>query len=134
MMHQSFLDTPIEFSKGVGPARADLFKKESGIFTFGDLLTFYPFRYVDKTKFHKISELGIDSGYVQIKGKIRNVSVAGIGRSLRLIAYIVDDTGELELVWFNASKWLREKIISDVEFVVFGKPVYFNGNLNITHP
>jgi ATP-dependent DNA helicase RecG len=133
-MHQSFLDTPIEFSKGVGPARADLFKKETGIFTFGDLLSFYPFRYVDKTKFHKISELNIESGYVQIKGKISSVSLAGIGRSQRLIAYIIDDTGAIELVWFNASKWFKEKLNSDAEFVVYGKPTFFNGNLNMTHP
>jgi len=134
IMQHAYLDTPIEYSKGVGPTRGELFKKELDIFTFGDLLTFYPFRYVDKTVFHKISELNIDSGYVQIKGKLNKISVAGTGKSLRLIAYLNDDSGEIELVWFNATKWLKEKLVPNVEFVVFGKPSIFNSKLNITHP
>jgi ATP-dependent DNA helicase RecG len=133
MLH-SFLDTPIEYSKGVGPARAEFFKKELGIFTFGDLLSYYPFRYVDRTKFHRISEINSESGYIQITGRIRAITQAGVGRSVRLIAVISDGSGEIDLVWFNASKWLKEKLHADSEFVVFGKPTYFNGNLNITHP
>ncbi|MEI6854423.1 MAG: ATP-dependent DNA helicase RecG, partial [Bacteroidota bacterium] len=133
-MQLSFLDTPIEFSKGVGPARSELFRKELGIFTFDDLLRYYPFRYVDRTKFQKISEVDGESGYVQIIGRTRIVSQVGIGKSSRLVASFFDGTGEIDLVWFNASKWLKEKLSTHVEFVVYGKPTYFNGTINITHP
>ncbi|MEI6122077.1 MAG: ATP-dependent DNA helicase RecG [Bacteroidota bacterium] len=133
-MSQLFLETPIEFCKGVGPARADLLKKELNIFTFGDLLSFFPFRYVDKTKFQKISEIIDDISYVQIRGKILSVSVAGNGKSARLVANFVDETGEIELVWFNGIKWIKEKVISGGKYVIFGKPSYFNNTLNILHP
>jgi ATP-dependent DNA helicase RecG len=133
-MPQSFLDTPIVYAKGVGPVRAELFKKESGIFTFGDLLLFFPFRYLDRTKFNRVSELHGESGYIQIMGYIQQVSLVGAGRNARLVASFADDTGRIDLVWFNASKWLKEKLATNVQFVVFGKPTFFNNKLNITHP
>ncbi len=133
-MPQNFLDTPIEYSKGVGPARAELFKKELGVFTFADILHLFPFRYVDKTKFQKISEIHNNSGFVQVKGKISQVSIVGIGKSARLIACLNDETGVIELVWFKGAKWIQEKLVSGIEFIVYGKPTFFNGKLNITHP
>ncbi|HOY33125.1 MAG TPA: ATP-dependent DNA helicase RecG [Bacteroidales bacterium] len=133
-MFHEFWDTPIEYCKGVGPARSDLFKKELNIFTAGDLLLLYPFRYVDKTVFHKISDASENMPYVQLKGKIRNVTVAGTGRAARLVARFADETGEIELVWFNGIKWVRDKLQPGIEFIVFGKPTIFNGKINITHP
>ncbi|HNW88772.1 MAG TPA: ATP-dependent DNA helicase RecG [Bacteroidales bacterium] len=133
MLHD-FWDTPIEFCKGVGGVRSELLKKELNIFTIGDLLLLYPFRYVDKTVFHKINDISENLYYVQIKGKIQNVGVAGIGRSARFVARFADETGELELVWFNGVKWIKDLVQPGQEYVVFGKPTYFNGKLNITHP
>jgi ATP-dependent DNA helicase RecG len=133
-MHQNFLETPVIYSKGVGPARADLLKEELGIFTFNDLLSLYPFRYLDRTKFHNIFELTGDSGYVQIKGKIGQISTIGKGRSFRLVVRFYDNSGDIELIWFNGAKWLLDKLMLKVEFIVFGKPSFFNGKLNITHP
>ncbi len=124
----------MEFCKGVGPARSDLLKKELNIFTIGDLLMYFPFRYVDKTVFHKISDINENQPYVQIKGRIRKVEIAGMGRNARLVARLADETGEIELVWFNGVKWLKDKVQPGLDFIVFGKQTIFNGKLNITHP
>ncbi len=128
------LDTPIEFLKGVGPLRADVLKKEAGIFTFNQLLHHFPFRYVDKSKFYKISEINSDGLYVQIKGKIINMQKIGNRRSERLVAILRDETGETELVWFRGIKWLVEKLKINEEYVVFGKPSVFNNKFNFPHP
>lgn len=134
-MTDTFLDTPIEFLKGVGPARAELLKKELQVFTFYDLLTQYPFRYVDRTQFHTINN--INSGelqYVQLRGKISRMEMIGAKRAKRFVAYLTDGTGTLELVWFAGLKWIADKIKPNVEYVVFGKPSVFNRKLNIAHP
>ncbi|HNZ43046.1 MAG TPA: ATP-dependent DNA helicase RecG [Bacteroidales bacterium] len=133
MVHD-FWDTPVEFCKGVGPARSELLKKELNIFTIGDLLLHYPFRYIDKTVFYKVNDISENLHYVQVKGIIRSVAMAGTGRSARLVACLADETGEMELVWFNGVKWMKDKVVVGQKFVVFGKPTYFNGKLNITHP
>ncbi len=129
-----FLNTSIEYLKGVGPKRADVLKKELNVHTFGDLLECYPFRYIDRSKFYKTTEINSDSAYVQLKGKISNLQFAGEGRSKRMTAILKDDQGELELVWFQGIKWAKEKIVPGVEYVVFGKPSYFNGQYNMAHP
>ncbi len=133
-MLQVFLETPIEYCKGVGPVRGELFKKELAIFTFGDLLNLFPFRYVDKTKFQKIVDIKDDASYVQLKGRIRSAQLVGVGRSMRLVANLRDETGEIELVWFNGAKWMVDKVVAGVECIVYGKPTVFNNKLNITHP
>ena len=137
----SFLETPIEYLKGVGPQRAELLKKELGIYTYNDLLTFYPFRYVDRTKFYKIKEVHPDLPYVQLRGTLNRVEIVGAKKGKRLIAYLKDDTGGIELVWFQGIKWLQEKLSSRIpsekantEFVVFGKPNLYNHKINIPHP
>lgn len=133
-MSYSFLDTSIEYLKGVGPARADVLKKELNIFTFYDLLTHYPFRYVDRSKFYKIKEINSDQTYVQIKGKISRLQMFGKNRASRLVAILSDETGEIELVWFKGIKWIKDKIISNEEYIVFGKPSLFGNKFNIAHP
>jgi len=127
-------ETAIEYLKGVGPQRADLLKKELGIFTFGDLLCYYPFRYVDKSKFYKIAEINSDLAYVQIKGYIDKIELTGGKRIVRMNARFRDESGSMELVWFNGFKWLKDKFNPQQEYIIFGKPTYFNGKLNITHP
>jgi len=133
MLHD-FWDTPVEYCKGVGPSRSELLKKELNIFTVGDMLLLYPFRYVDKTIFHKMNDVSENLPYVQIKGRVCKVTMAGMGRSARLVAQFADETGEIELVWFNGVKWMTDKVYPGIDLVVFGKVTNFNGKLNITHP
>jgi ATP-dependent DNA helicase RecG len=131
-----FLNTPIEYLKSVGTNRALLLKKELTIFKFGDLLTYYPFRYVDRTKFYKVKELSAEIPYVQLRGKIIHKEIIGIKRNQRLVATFIDETGKLELIWFQGIKWLAEalKPNNTTEYVVFGKPTLFNGKFNLAHP
>ncbi|MCB0522661.1 MAG: ATP-dependent DNA helicase RecG [Lewinellaceae bacterium] len=130
----TILDTSIEYLKGVGTVKADMLKKELGIHTLGDLLTAYPYRYVDKTRFHKISELTEDSGEVQLKGVLRKVEVLGEGSKRRLVARFRDGTGVIELVWFRGIYWLERHLKVGAEHVVFGRVNSFNSLLNIPHP
>jgi ATP-dependent DNA helicase RecG len=127
-------ETSIEYLKGVGPQRAELLKQELGIFTFGDLSCYYPFRYVDKSKFYKVAEINNDLPYVQIKGYIDKIEMTGGKRIVRMNARFRDETGTLELVWFNGFKWLKDKFNPHQQYIIFGKPTYFNGKYNITHP
>ena len=134
-MYQSdFFSTPVEYLKGVGPQRADLLKKEAGIYTFGDLLSYFPFRYVDRTKFYRINEVTADLPYVQIRGKLVSVVAVGEKRSKRLVAKLQDDTGAIELVWFAGIKWLKDSLMLNKEYVIFGRVAEYKGRLNIPHP
>ncbi|MDB9932815.1 ATP-dependent DNA helicase RecG [Flavobacteriales bacterium] len=133
-MTNSFLSTSIEYLKGVGPKRAEILKKELRIFTYDHLLTHFPFRYIDRSKVHKISEVKSDESYVQLKGKISNVKEAGTKGGKRLIAYLQDETGVMELIWFKGAKWIKPKLIIGKEFIVFGKPSHFNSSFNLVHP
>jgi len=129
-----FFNTKIEFLKGVGPQRSALLNKELEIFTFGDLIQHYPFRYEDRTKFFRISELNAEMPHVQIKGTIRHMELVGGPRKKRLVAYLFDETGEIELVWFKGSNWIIKKLKPGIEYVVFGKPSLFGKRINIAHP
>ncbi|TXK37253.1 ATP-dependent DNA helicase RecG [Pontibacter qinzhouensis] len=130
----NFFHTKIEFLKGVGPQRAELLQKELGIFTYGDLIQHYPFRYLDRTQFYKIAELDESLPYVQIKGRLRGKELLGEGRKQRLSARLVDETGEIELVWFKGVKWVEKSLKNHTDYIVFGKPTEFNGRYNIAHP
>lgn len=133
-MAVAFLDTPIEYLKGIGPQRADVLKKELGMFTFGDLITHYPFRYVDRTKFQTVKDVTDDLPYVQLRGVIESLTVVGTKRAQRLVAVFKDNTGIIELVWFQGHKWMAEKLRTQTEYIVFGKPSRFGGRFNIAHP
>lgn len=129
-----FLQTPIEFLKGVGPQRADLLRKEVGIYTFDDLLHYYPFRYVDRSQYHTISELAHLDGYAQLKGTIIHVSEKMIGKQNRLTAKFQDRTGIIELVWFQGAKWIKPILKLHTEFQVYGKAKIYGNTWNIPHP
>ena len=129
-----FFNTKIEFLKGVGPQRSALLNKELKIFTFGDLIQHYPFRYEDRTKFYKISELNPDMPLIQFQGTLRHMELVGSPRKRRLVAYVYDETGEIELVWFKGGNWLVKKLKPGVKYVVFGKPSLFGHRMNIAHP
>ena len=128
------LSTSIDFLKGVGPARADLLKKELNIFTYRDLLYYFPFRYIDKSKVFKVSDLHSDLPFVQIKGKMIRVEYVGNGRSKRLVAHLQDDTGVVQLVWFKGTRWIKSSLKLDIDYLVFGKPSSFKNRFNIVHP
>ncbi|MEI6410797.1 MAG: ATP-dependent DNA helicase RecG [Bacteroidota bacterium] len=128
------LDTTIEYLKGVGPQRADTLKKELNVFTFADLLYHYPFRYVDRTKFHSIRDLQTEGEQVQLRGILRRMEMLGEGRAKRLTATLRDETGVIELVWFQAINWLEKSLVVGKEYIVFGRINEFNGRFNITHP
>ncbi len=129
-----YLETPIEFLKGVGPKRAELLRDEVEIFNFQDLLYFFPFRYIDRSRFYTIREIKGDMPYVQIRGKISDVQLHGKQRTTRMTATLSDATGSLELVWFRGFKWLKDKFKPGVEYIVFGKPTLFGRIYNIAHP
>lgn len=133
-MNNHLLDTKIEFLKGVGPSRAELLQQELGIYTFGQLLEYYPFRYIDKSKVYQIADINSDQAHIQLKGKITNIQTIGEKRAKRMVARLKDATGEIELVWFKGIKWLASSIKINQEYIVFGKPTYFRNSYNITHP
>lgn len=130
----SFFETPIEFLKGVGPQRAALLQKELSVFTYGDLLQHYPFRHEDRTKLYSISEANETMPNIQLKGRITGFEMPGTARKKRLVGYFTDGTGEIELVWFQGINWVKEKIKTGVEYVVFGKPNRYGRKLSIAHP
>ena len=133
------LQTPIEYLKGVGPSRGELLRKELSIHRYGDLLTFFPNRYIDRTRYFKINELDSqtlsNNAEVQLVGKIRHIKTVEQkkGRG-RLVATFVDDTGEMELVWFQGQKWIRESLKLNTPYVIFGKVSSFSGIFNMAHP
>ena len=129
-----FFETKIEFLKGVGPQRANLLNKELKIFTFGDLIQHFPFRYEDRTQIHKVRDLNATMPFIQVKGFIRSYALSGKPYKQRLTAYFYDDSGEIELIWFQGIKWIIKKLKPDVEYLVFGKPNLFNSKLYIGHP
>jgi len=130
----SSLNDSIQFIQGVGPKRAEILTSELNISTIEDMLYYFPFKYIDRTKFYKISELNANLPYIQIRGKILEFNVVGIGKSKRLTARFYDETGGIELVWFKGLTWITKSYKTNVEYVIFGKPNLFNSNINISHP
>jgi len=131
---QTFLQQDIKFLPGVGPARGDLLIKEININTFEDLIYYFPYRYIDKSKYYKVNEINPDLPYIQIKGSIRGYTSLGGGRKKRLVASFGDETGNIELLWFKGSKWIPGNFPPGKEVVVFGKPTVFSKKINIVHP
>ncbi|TXK71055.1 ATP-dependent DNA helicase RecG [Mesonia sp. HuA40] len=133
-MNSSYLLTPIDYLKGIGPNRAKLLKEELGIYTYSDLLNFFPNRYIDRIKYYKINELQRNDAEVQIVGKITHLKTIDHGKTKRLVASFTDNTGSLELVWFKGIKWIRESLKLNTAYVIFGKINWFNGQFSIPHP
>ncbi|ANI90161.1 ATP-dependent DNA helicase RecG [Arachidicoccus ginsenosidimutans] len=133
-MNTSVLDNPIEYLKGVGPLKGDLLRKELNIHTFGDLLNHFPLRHIDKTQVSKINEIKFDTDFVQVKGRITEHEILGAGRGKRLVAQLHDNTGNLELVWFQGIHWIEKLLEKNVEWLVYGKPGFFNGKPQMSHP
>ena len=133
-MAEQILKTPIEYLKGIGSQRAEILKKDLEIFCYADLLEHYPFRYIDRTRFYKIRELDPDLPAIQILGRIVSKEIIGDKHVKRLVARFKDDTGSMELVWFQSIRWIDKIIQPGAVFIVFGKPTLFNGHFSISHP
>ena len=124
----------IKYLSGVGPQRASLLNKELGIYTLHDLLYYFPYKYVDRSRIYSIHEIDAAMPYIQLKGEIVSFETAGEGRGRRLIAHFTDGTGFVDLVWFQGIKYLLNRYKVHKEYLVFGKPSVFNGRINIAHP
>ncbi len=124
----------IKFLQGVGPKRAELLENELGIRTVGDLLAYYPYKYVDKSRIYRISEIDGTMPYVQLRGEILSADTVGEGRGRRFVARFSDGSGVVELVWFQGMKYVQKSIECHVPYIVFGKPNVFGGRINIAHP
>ncbi|TRX61582.1 ATP-dependent DNA helicase RecG [Carboxylicivirga sp. M1479] len=124
----------INYLPGVGPKKAELLKRELKIASYEDLLYYFPYKYVDRSKFYSINEINSKLPYIQVKGRFTSLNTIGTGRQSRMTAIFTDGTGTLELVWFKGQKFVKENINSEAEYIVFGKPNIFNGKFNIVHP
>ncbi|MGB5436491.1 MAG: ATP-dependent DNA helicase RecG [Maribacter sp.] len=133
-MNANDLQTPITYLKGVGPNRAQLLQSELGIGTYEDLLYLFPNRYIDKTQYYKINQLQRSSADVQIVGKIIHIKTVEQKKGKRLVATFIDDTGEMELVWFRGQKWIRENLKLNMPYVIFGRCNWYNGKFSMPHP
>lgn len=133
-MVKDIFDTHITYLKGVGPKKAKLLVEELGIHTFNDLLNYFPFRYVDKSKFYKVRDITSDTVWFQLKGSITNINSVGDKRTRYITAKFQDETGSIDLVWFRGLKWIKSQFISGKEYVVFGKPSVFKNHFNFVHP
>jgi len=118
----------------MGPTRAEVLKKELSIGTYSDLLHYFPFRYIDKTKIYTISEINAEMQYIQLSGKIISVEQIGEKRANRLVAQFSDGTGIIELVWFKSINYMLKIVKPGISFLIFGKPTEFNNRISIVHP
>ena len=130
----NILSSPIEYLKGVGPLRADMLKKELGIFTFNDLLEHFPHRHIDKTKVSAISDITPQTEFIQVAGTLMSYEIVGEKRSKRLVAQLADKTGKLELAWFQGIQWVQKGLHIGANYLVFGRTTFFNGKPQIVHP
>ncbi len=129
------LNNPIEYLNGVSTQRGDMLRKEAAIFTFNDLLNYFPLRHIDKTKVDKIAELNYNTDYAQVAGKLTNMAIAGEKQGRRLVAYLIDDSNdEIELVWFQGINWVQKALQVGQKYLVFGKLGFFMGKPQMAHP
>jgi ATP-dependent DNA helicase RecG len=134
-MSNQLLLTPIEYLKGIGPSRGELLRKELNIHKYGDLMNLFPNRYIDRTRYYKINELQNTTAEVQVVGKIIHVKTVEFGKKQkRLVATYTDDTGQMELTWFQGIKWIRESLKLNEVYVIFGKTSNYNGQFSMAHP
>lgn len=133
-MNPQIFQTPIAYLKGVGATRAEVLKNELGIATFEDLLRHFPYKHIDRTRFYKIREIDADLPYVQVLARVTHIEMAGDKRTKRLVVQAKDDTGIIELVWFQGIKWIEKYLSVGKVYILFGKPGLFNGKPQMAHP
>jgi len=133
-LNQQIFQTPVAYLKGVGASRADVLQKELGISNFADLLRHFPFRYIDRTRFYKVKELNPELPNVQLIVRLRSKEILGEKHTKRLVAQVYDDTGVMELAWFQGVRWVEKMLIPGKAYIIFGKPGEFNGKKQMAHP
>lgn len=124
----------ITYLPGVGPKKAEILRKEAGISSYEDLLFYFPYKYIDRSRFYKVAEVNGQMPYIQLKGRILYFETVGQGRTRRLVGKFTDATGTIDLVWFKGLNYITEKYRPGVEYIVFGKPTEFGHLYNIPHP
>lgn len=129
-----YLQQDIKFLSGVGPKRAELLNKELGIYTFEDMLKYYPYKYIDRSKVYSVREIDASIAYIQLRGKITGFSREGKKPKERLVAKFSDGTGSIDLIFFQGLKYILESVKMNVEYMLLGKPGIFNGKVNFVHP
>jgi len=131
----NLLQTPIEYLKGIGPSRGELLRKELNIHNYGDLMNLFPNRYIDRTRYYKINQLQGTTTEIQVIGKIIHVKTVEFGKNQkRLVASFADETGKMELTWFQGIKWIRESLKLNEVYVIFGKTSNYGGQFSMAHP
>ncbi len=133
MNNQAF-QTPIEYLRGVGASRGGVLKKELQIVTFEELLRYFPYKYIDRTRFYKIKDIQPDLPYVQVIARITHIEIVGVKQARRLVAQAQDDTSKMELVWFQGIKFIEKNLAVGKAYIFFGKPGFFNGKAQMAHP
>lgn len=124
----------ITYLPGVGPVKAEVLRKEANIQSFEDMLYYFPYKYIDRSRFYRVSEINGTMPYIQLQGKILSFNTVGEGRSKRLVARFTDGTGTIDLVWFKGLNYVKDKYRLNTEYIVFGKPTMFGHAYNIAHP
>ncbi len=133
-MGEDLLTTNISYLTGVGPKRAKILNEEIQVYTYRDLLNYFPYKHIDRSKIYNISEIDANSANIQLRGTITGLRVTGEVYKQRLTATFTDNTGSIELVWFKGLKWIKEQLKTNKEYIVFGKPTLFGRKINIVHP
>jgi ATP-dependent DNA helicase RecG len=126
--------TSVAYLKGAGPSRAEVLKKELGITTFEDVLRHFPYKYIDRTRFYKIRDINVELPHVQVIARLTHKEMVGEKHGKRLVAQVQDDTGTMELVWFQGAKWIEKYLLVGKAYIIFGKPGMFNGKAQMAHP
>lgn len=127
-------DTEVTYLKGVGPKRAEILFKELGVVNYADLLNYFPYRYIDKSRIYKVSEVTNDNTWFQLRGTVSKIEAVGAKRIMRISAQFSDDTGSIELVWFKGLSWIKTRFEPGKIYTIFGKPTVFKNHYNFVHP
>ena len=134
LTQRNFWQTPVEFIKGIGPERAKLLKEELGISTYYDLFSHFPYRYIDRSRFYKTTEIKDDSTYFQLKGTLVSLRAEGSRFAKKLTGVFSDGYGKVELIWFNRINWIEKLIQPGREYILFGKPGLYKKKFSFIHP
>ena len=133
-MSSALLETALTYLPGIGPKRAETLQKELGLKTWGDLLYYFPYKHIDRSRLYHTSELTSDMPFVQIHGQFISFEQVGEGRKKRLIGHFTDGYGWVDCVWFNSQQYILKTIKLHTDYIVFGRPSLFNDRINLTHP
>ena len=131
---QNLKQTDVTYLPGIGPQRAKVLEQELGITTWHDLLYFFPYKHIDRSRLYRISELTGDMPFVQVRGQILSFEEVGVGRKKRLVGHFTDGSMVMDLVWFNGIRYVTKTLQLRKDYIIFGRPSVFNGRINVTHP